>query len=524
MRGPCAGHEGANAAIVRDTRVVKATGLQGDALREIIEIIDDDTDIFGDRAPNVTIHDTGGPRWVGPVAAAALIGLIGYGVATSSSTSGVPTVAPAASTIAAPSTTQPAPTTTIPEPLVPYYAADPPRQFTVEFAETTEPQDSYHDPGGYQLWATTGATASSGSWFAIENYAGRGASFYATDAYRVETARQSIAISRTSYGQTIAQFLPGRSEYVTITSFGLSDEETIRLADAVTVDGDTTEVSDPTLVADYQMISRVHPWFAVQGIPVEQIFYSDSDDPVNDLSITVALRPSPSEGGATLDRQIALRFFLDHATPFGVDGHVAVAGSVIGQFEYSLATWIAGNHIVTLSANMPVPELISIARTVHEVSADEWDGMKFQAARLNRGDNPGDYEASDPTPVAFGSDADSKSWTVRASMATFDDEPQQINWAWNGNGFASSPSVTPTISTVVENDRTYVLADLPRAVAGEAQLQITRAGLEPVVVPFVDTDPNFDRTFAAYAFSEPTPYTAQIVGSDGAVLASWPST
>jgi NADH:ubiquinone oxidoreductase subunit 2 (subunit N) len=46
--------------------------------------------------------------------------------------------------------------------------------------------------------------------------------------------------------------------------------------------------------------------------------------------------------------------------------------------------------------------------------------------------------------------------------------------------------------------------------------------LDPVVVPFNDIDPGVDRTFAAYAFSEPAPYTAQIVGADGAVLASWP--
>ena len=76
---------------------------------------------------------------------------------------------------------------------------------------------------------------------------------------------------------------------------------------------------------------------------------------------------------------------------------------------------------------------------------------------------------------------------------------------------------------MVDNRRTYVMADLPRAVAATAKSQITRDGLDPVTVPFSDTDASFDRTFAAYAFSEPTTYSAQIVGEDGAVLATWPS-
>ena len=40
---------------------------------------------------------------------------------------------------------------------------------------------------------------------------------------------------------------------------------------------------------------------------------------------------------------------------------------------------------------------------------------------------------------------------------------------------------------------------------------------------FIDIDPTSDRIFAGYAFSEPGPYTAQVVGADGTVLATWPS-
>jgi hypothetical protein len=102
------------------------------------------------------------------------------------------------------------------------------------------------------------------------------------------------------------------------------------------------------------------------------------------------------------------------------------------------------------------------------------------------------------------------------------DQRQQLNWRWNGNGFVSVADNTARINTVVDNQRTYVLADLPRAIATTAQLLITRSGSDPVVVSFNDSGPDIDRTFAAYVFSEPGPYSAHIVGPDGTALATWP--
>ena len=85
------------------------------------------------------------------------------------------------------------------------------------------------------------------------------------------------------------------------------------------------------------------------------------------------------------------------------------------------------------------------------------------------------------------------------------------------------PTARRRSTPFVDSHRTYVLADLPRSIAPTAQLVVTRAGLDPVAVDFNDIDPNLDRTFAAYAFSEPGLYSAQIVAADGTVLASWPS-
>ncbi len=512
---------------MRDTRDVRATGLQGDAPPEIIEILDDDTNAFGNRASPLTSHDNGGPRWIGPVAAAALIALIGYGVATSASTSGLPKTAPATSSTIAGTTTVPVTSTTVPAPLVPYYAADLPREFSVQYADIQQQFDgggSYVAPGNYALFATDGAAVSSGRWFSISTYPGGRQSIFATDAYRVLTDQQSIAISHMSSGQSTAQFAAAGTTAATLTAFGWSDEDLIRLADSIAVSrADNIRFADPSLIADHRLMSSVEPWIALEGFPVEQVYYTTADSSTGGVGILVAQRPSAREGGSTLDRQIALRFFLDHPTTFAVDGHVAVGGAVLGQADLTMATWIAGDHIVTVSGTMPVPQLISIAQTVHQVSEDEWQGMQFQAANNGGNDNFGDFEETQPVPVSFGTDAESNLWTIRVGMEKFSNQHRVVSWQWDGNRFGTEVDDTAKISTVVDSRRTYVLADLPRSIAATAELHVARAGLDTVIAPFNEIDPTLDRTFAAYAFSEPVQYTAQIVAGDGTVLATWPS-
>ncbi|MEY2415503.1 MAG: hypothetical protein QOH53_837 [Ilumatobacteraceae bacterium] len=487
----------------------------------IIEIIDDDADPFGDRETNTTVYDTSGPRWIGPAAAAALLALMAYGVATSASSNAAPKAAPVTTIAHAPTTTQPpAPTTTVPVPVVPYYSADPPPEYSlqnVQFDDTSDRAIYSPRPGNYQLWATSASTA----WLSIETYTG-GRLGVAVDAYRVLAGTHSIAISHLTSGQSVAEFTPGGSVSVKITSFGWSDDDLIRLAASVTADQRAIHLNDRSLLDHYQIITSVPPWLSVQGNPVEYVSYSTGQDFRRDVTVTVAPRLPSQAGGDTFDRQIAPTYFFDHAITFDADGHVAVAGTVIGQGDFALASWIANDHIVTISGLVPVPLLIAIAGTVHQVSAQEWAGMQLKAARHSADNDFVNYSQSPPAPVSFGIDAASESWTIEVSTVGFPNQ-QLISWQWGAAGFGSTADDAAKIQTVVDGRRTYVLAYLPRSVTAAGQLQINRAGLDPVVVPFNDAQPTSDRTFAAYAFSEPLNYTAQILGADGAVLASWPS-
>jgi hypothetical protein len=485
---------------------------------EIIEVIDDDGDPFGS-IPSQTIHDTGGRRWVGPVATAALVAVIAYGVATSASSGKTPQAEPVTSSTLPTPLIRKAVSTLENAPTVPYLAADPPRAFTVRYANIEQLDHAPFTGYGYGLWATTGASATSGSWFSVTTYRG-GSTLNAPNAYRVQSGDLTIGISHTAGGQSTAQLVSDVGVGVTITSFGWTDDDLVRLAGSVRTDGRTVDFTDTWFTSDHTLISSIQPWLAVQSIPAEQINYGSSDDPAANVVITAGKRLRPDEVGTTADRQTALRFLLDRNTPFEVDGDSAVAGKIVGQDGRSMVTWITGDNVVTVTASMPLSELIAIARTVHEVGADEWEGMKFQAVKNN---TPVRRLFQPEAPfVSSGTDAESQLWAIQAAMTTVDRQ-KQINWKWDGNGFGSIADDNANINTVVDDRRTYVLADLPRPLGQTAQLQITRAGLDPVLVPFNDADSGADRTFAAYAFSEPTPYTAQIIGADGAVLATWPS-
>jgi hypothetical protein len=486
----------------------------------LVEIIDDDTDPFGDRAQSHTVHDTGGPRWIGPVAAAALVAIVGFGVATSAS-SGAPKVAPppTTTTLVHPTTTAPGSTrptsTTVAAPRIGYYAATPPDDYTIAFADAGEVGRGFF-PGIYELWATEGSSSTEGSWFSVQTQPG---SPFAVDAYRVQADSLSIAISHTPTGLTTASFPATEAGSVTITARGISDDELVRLAQSVRIGRATMSITDEDRTNGYQMISSLSPARVITGTPVETVTYQSTLDSSRDFSLQVAPRNAPNLGGSDVARQTALRYALDEPIAFDVNGRHGLAGSITGSADGTLATWIDGGHIITLVGSMEAQQLIDIALTVHEVSANTWFDMQSHTTG-NLG--PGNGKRGPFQSVSNGTDGNGQSWLIDAAFVRYP-TGDQIAWDWPGSsGFSVPTDTNAKINTVVEGPRTYVLADLPRAVATTAQLEIDRAGLDPVLVPFNDVNADLDRTLAAYVFSEPAQFTARIVAPDGSVVATWP--
>ena len=203
---------------MRETCDVRASGLQGDSSSEIIEILDDDTDGFDSRAQSHTTDDHGGPRWIAPVAALALVAVIGFGVATSASSGRSPKLATAPSTSVVARTTVPVPITTPaptvpPPPIVPFYSADPPRQFTIQYADSSIADRGIGGGATFQLFATRASISTPRSWFSITS-SPAGSGLTVQSAYRLKTDHGVVAISHLPSGQSSAQFVSNSNCFV----------------------------------------------------------------------------------------------------------------------------------------------------------------------------------------------------------------------------------------------------------------------------------------------------------------------
>ena len=127
--------------------------------------------------------------------------------------------------------------------------------------------------------------------------------------------------------------------------------------------------------------------------------------------------------------------------------------------------------------------------------------------------------------------ADGWPWTVQVSARNVADPAGGYMW-WIGQpgdsmtpteALPSQADASPSIETLVEHGRTYILAKAPRSMTG-AELRVNPNGLPSAVVTLADVDPEFPDGFAAYVFLDPVPFTAQIVDSSGVTVASWPVT
>lgn len=495
----------------------------------VIELLDAETDAFGGHDELYRSTNDSNKRWIAPLAFLVFVALIIYGVATSKSTDGAPV---AVSTTlhtprSVPSTTQPR-SISVPSMFpVPYLAAEPPRSYVVQQAGIQlADSGAYYGADGYQLWATPGSSATSGRWVSIQSFRGS-SDFHIPDSYRVDGKHHHLAVSHTTTGHTIVQLAIERAGSVIVTGFGIDDDTMVRLADSFTFGARGVELGDQSLLDGFTLTSTMTPWLAIQGVSLEQILYAPIDDLAAGVRVAVGLPAVIDEGDAQAERNTALQFLLAGATSFTVNGAPAIAGEVVGQHGYAVATWTSENHIVTVSGTVSPQLLISIARSLHEVSSNEWAGMKFQATHNTTAADPSSSldVVAEPTQVATGVDDRGNGWTVSATVARFANQ-DQITWIWNeqvGTNWTSMRGDSASITPVVAADRTYVLADLPKAIAASAELRVTRPGFDAVVMPFTDIAAQLDRTLAAYVFTEPGPYHAEIVASDGTVLASWPA-
>jgi hypothetical protein len=502
---------------------------------EIIEIIDDDdAETVGAGGPRqVDSHSVpdGGRRWVGAAAATALLVVIGYGVISSAISNG-------ASTSPQPATTLPLrlprslplPTNrnlagTVPAPKLvspQFFIADPaPVGFSMHFAETLgmggNPAD-FADTATAQLWATDGARADHGSWFVVS----RG-THHSTgrNAYRTAVGGTEVVVERDpTTGQSRLSFSKNGDD-LEITAYGWADRQLLRLVDSVFVSDSQIQFHNAFFVTDHKQLLDADPATAIYGLPVSWVGYTNALPAPLRASFTITVAGFPLS-----NRDVAVRFALLDPHPIAVGEVPGIVGpGVIGRSAadptVTIIQWRDGERLITIRGDIDQDVLLSIAGTVHATPDHD-------LTQQVRPDPP-----TTPAPIGdqhrMGSGWLDGWWTVHVSVTPGD--PTQFMW-WIAQPLAtgasaesrlSLPGSGPSIETFVEHGRTYVVAKVPRSMAG-ASLHVNLNGLPSAQLFMIDADAALDAEFAAYAFTEPVPYTAQIVDANGQTVASWPTT
>ncbi|MEY2415504.1 MAG: hypothetical protein QOH53_838 [Ilumatobacteraceae bacterium] len=475
---------------------------------ELVEMIDDDWDVFGDHSfdlsGNLASRDTGGSRWVAPAAALALITIVGYGIASPSATS----------------TATPAPT--IPGLIkTQYYVADAPSGFDMYLAEARDDGGAaardLDESGPAQLWATSDASATEGSWFLVS----RG-SHHATgeNSYRTTVDGIEVVIEHDPpTGQSRLAFTKD-GHPLEIIALGWVDRQLVRLVRSVSVDDSEIRFSDRFFETDHKHILDSDPAAAMSGLPVARVGYTTG------LPARLAKSFTITVGGDNIsDRSKVLKFALSSTSSFAVGDLPAIVGQSVADPTVSVAQWRDGERLITMQGNVGPKQLESIAQTVHQSS-------KRSVRKQLDASKPPEVPALGvlPKTIASGTLGDGSPWTIQVSTRNPSNASDGYLW-WIGQpGDSAQPTETrislptgkPTIETIVEHGRTYVLAKVPLSMTG-AQLHINPTGRPSTVVPLLPIDPSLADNFTATVFFEPVPFSARIVDSSGATVATWPT-
>ena len=523
---------------------------------EIIEVFDVDADHFGESvraeygsdgdcsSDDATDFDDSPvsrrPRWVVPAGLTAIAAVIAMSIGTGSSDTdsarSAATTQPAATT---PVTLAPLPTTT--DPTAASSVNDPAR-YVVDLPEDVSVMganefDIRENGAPTQLWATPGATATTGKWVEISVTGAFGSRLEATpEAYRIAMGdipalvepgltadeatkltfvRDSSRVSMTGHGVSV-DFLVSVAGSVSVTDFG-----------APQIDSSLGLFDEFRLIDDRPSGSWLFGEGRAAGLYAS---FGVGDDfrpnGTNFVNITVG-RPKSADGSYAT----RVPFIIDPIRVFqAVDGSLGVAGPIVNtgipfDRSVSLAHWIdADGWLVAIVMDGSVDEVIDVASTAR-VDADEWNRLAF--APRNDTDfvdvTPGttyvtdvaDDATDEATLLERRSAAFTYTWRTLANRS----DSRQESFEVESRQF--SPDV-PTISTTATDGNQFVFATVPRSLDG-ASLTVVVGQDPPVSVLLTDRDPTFAVLSGVFSTTAVGPVTAVLTAADGTVLATWPA-
>ena len=508
---------------------------------------DNDNDNGNDNGNDATGYDdspaTHRPRWDVPAGLAAVAAVIAMSIGTGSSDTGstrsAATTRPA---VTAPITLAPLPTTT--DPAAASSVGDPAR-YVVDLpagvAVIGANEFDIREAGApTQLWATPGATATTGRWVEISAAGAFGSRLEATaDAYRI-TLGDSVALVEpglTAAESTELSFIRD-SALVTLTGHNISVDFLVAVAGSLSVDdaGDPQIDSSLGEFDEFRLIDDrpAGSWLFGEGRAAGlYAAYGSGDDfrpdGPNFVNVTVG-RPKPADGSYST----RVPFIVDPIRVFqAVDGSLGIAGPIVNtgiRFNrpVSSAHWVdADGWLVASVMDGSVDDVIEVASTAR-VDADEWNRLAF-APR----DDPEFIEGNPGAAyVAATTDQATGQATGQAALVEWGSTP--LTYSWRTTSTTSDQNRTfeveshrfspdqPTISTAATDGNQMVFATVPRILEG-ATLTVVVGQDPPVSVLLTDRDPTFAVLSAVLTTTTFGAVTAVLTAADGTVIATWPS-
>jgi hypothetical protein len=466
----------------------------------IVEIIDDDSDIFHDHPANTSTFDSSGRRWIGPAAALALLAVIGYGVVTSASVTGPPKVAAPAGTAAIASTTL---TRALAYVRPEFYVADLPAGYTMQSVESIAPDGVSAEigvTGPAELWATEGAGGTNGTWFVVSD-----GTRHATgrNSNRDVVGEMEVVIEHDPESRQSRLTFTKDGHHLEITAFGWADRQLKRLAKSVSVDGNAITFADMFFTTDHRRVLTADPMQTLLGFAVARVTYVNVAADQH-LTITVGAL-------AAIDDTVPASFSLTDAQNFPAGSKPELVGRSLDDPSVTLVQWHENHRTITLTGNLSRADMIALLPSVH-ASPGSVPPLTSQLVVSGSVVTIGSGMLGDGYASTMAVDADISGgyvWMVGQPDTSLE---RQRSHAGPG----------PSIETLVERGRTYVFAKAPRSTATQ-HLRVFRNGQPTVETDLSDISPKFPDMFAAYVFLEPVPFNADIIDSDGHVLASWPT-
>jgi hypothetical protein len=386
-------------------------------------------DDVADRAPR--------SRWAPALAGLAVTGLLVGGVIAASPWSADDTGAAPTTTAASPPPTSiavaaPAPTAVdMPEPGVEGWVFDPPVAglTAVGFAQVpdgVDPQSADGREGWAEVWATDGATRTSGRWFSLTLHPGGELEPIALTWAAVDADGRQAMARRDHDGVLELRVAPGggvTGALIAIQSYGFSLPEAIELGTSIVMTGERLPLADPGNVA----VARLY-----DGLTM--VAAHPSPDDLVDTALLGASSTSTVyyAGPGRRDVSLLQRRPVDAIEPaharlaftrtMGVDPTTAFDGFVPDRFEtgtrsidgvdVNVVRWSVGDDDVWLLTTLSSGVLPAMLDDARRVTRDEWASARDEAER-NDPDAwalPEDEEI--PVSVADGITATGTEWVL----------------------------------------------------------------------------------------------------------------